>query len=98
MGSGRLEVFHEGEWGWVCGSFGKPEASVVCRELGLGNQGLATPGKWDPAARGKSAPARAWLDGVECSGAEARLQDCALSAWGGHSCGPEASVWVYCTQ
>ena len=34
-GSGRLEIFLQGEWGTVCGNgFGTAEGDVACRQLG----------------------------------------------------------------
>ena len=34
---GRLEIYHNGEWGTVCDDyFGRTEASVACDHLGLG--------------------------------------------------------------
>lgn len=31
---GRLEIFHDGLWGTICGSdFGKKDARVVCKKL-----------------------------------------------------------------
>ena len=34
-GEGRLEIFHDGQWGTVCDDyFGEAETKVVCRMLG----------------------------------------------------------------
>ena len=32
---GRVEVFHQGTWGAICGHFGWNEAVTVCRQLGF---------------------------------------------------------------
>ena len=35
---GRLEIYHNNQWGTICDdSFGNPEAMVACRQLGFGS-------------------------------------------------------------
>ena len=87
---GRVEVYHNGQWGTVCDDhWDINDAHVVCRQLGFfgarsahGNavfgQGL------DPI----------WIEGVGCQGGEASLLDCTHAGWGAHNCnhGEDASV------
>ncbi|XP_031177501.1 scavenger receptor cysteine-rich type 1 protein M130-like isoform X1 [Sander lucioperca] len=34
--SGRLEIFHNGQWGKICNNWGNKDAAVVCKELNCG--------------------------------------------------------------
>ena len=90
---GRVEVYHNGQWGTVCDDgWGIDEAHVVCRQLGF--------------SRAFSAPCHAkygqgsdpiWLDDVKCSGAEASLFDCNHLDWGKkHNCGHHEDANVIC--
>lgn len=80
--SGRLEVYHDGEWGTVCDdSFSDVEATVVCRQLGLGSAGAAISGAFFGRGTG-----RIWLDQVQCRGWESELEDCDARPWGNHDC------------
>ena len=70
---GRVEIYHDGQWGTVCDDhWDRNDGDVACRQLGYpaGSEavfGLAHFG-WG------SGPV--WLDDLRCSGSEARLLDC----------------------
>ncbi|NXA19599.1 DMBT1 protein, partial [Ibidorhyncha struthersii] len=88
--AGRVEVFHQEEWGAVCDhGWDKQDAEVVCQQLGCGTV--------LPASEGVdfgTGPLRVWLDNVNCQGTEPTLTKCQASSWGESSCshGKHASV------
>ncbi|XP_052561062.1 deleted in malignant brain tumors 1 protein-like isoform X6 [Tympanuchus pallidicinctus] len=91
--AGRVEVFHNRQWGTVCDdSWNLRSAKVVCRQLGCGTAASA-PGK--AHFGGGSDPI--WLDDVECSGTEASLSQCRLNNWGNHNCNHEEDAAVVCS-
>ena len=67
-----MEILHAGIWGTVCDdSFDGNEAAVVCRQLKLGKPKKAvTGGKYGPGV------GKIWMDDIQCTGNERRLQDC----------------------
>ncbi|KAM6364604.1 scavenger receptor cysteine-rich domain-containing protein DMBT1-like [Pluvialis apricaria] len=88
--AGRVEVFHQEEWGAVCDhGWDKQDAEVVCQQLGCGTV-LPAPEGVDFGA----GPRRVWLDNVNCKGTEPTLTKCQASPWGESSCshGKHASV------
>jgi hypothetical protein len=92
---GRVEVFHDGEWGTVCDdSFGNPDAEVACRQLGneLGYEAVG----WDFLGNIGSGSGQIWMDDLYCSGHEDSLSDCSHRGWGSHNCGHSEDAWVSC--
>lgn len=87
---GRLEVFHNGQWGTVCDDSFSAETDgfVACRQLGFAGADAVTdptPGV-DPI----------WMDDVECTGSELRLVDCPFSGWGVENCSHSEDVGLIC--
>ena len=81
---GRVEIYHDGQWGTVCDdSWGDSDARVVCRQLGYsGDVGKARSGGTYGQGSGPI-----YLDDVICTGTESRLDDCSSSGgWGIHNC------------
>ena len=89
--AGRLEIYHNGQWGTVCDDeWGRQprNAGVACRQLGhTGRSTFYTAG-------GGSGPI--WLDTVACTGTETRLAACQHEDWGVHDCGHWEDVGVAC--
>ena len=89
---GRLQVYHDGQWGLVCeGNFGREEAQVACRQLGFadGEEGFGGAG---------SGGLPFWLKGVQCQGTESRLVNCLHRGLQEHSCGSFDIAGVECSR
>ena len=90
---GRLEVSHNGVFGTVCNSsFNMAAANVVCRELGYGNEGeIIAENKYHVSL---SSPIL--LDGVQCTGKEDSIFQCAHHGWNVHRCYHSQDAAIRC--
>ena len=88
---GRVEIYHNSEWGTVCDDrFVSDDAKVVCRQLGY------TGGEAHTRAAFGAGTGTIWMDDVQCTGSESRLADCPFGGWGLHNCRHSEDVGVSC--
>ena len=88
---GRVEIYHNSEWGTVCDDrFVSDDAAVVCRQLGY------TGGQAHTRAAFGAGTGTIWMDDVQCTGSESRLADCPFGGWGLHNCRHSEDVGVSC--
>ena len=92
--SGRVEVYHNGQWGTVCDdSFGKNDAKVACRQLGF-DVNSSSYYTQHQSYGGGSGPI--WMANLACTGSEASLNACSHNGWGSHNCSHSEDVGVFC--
>ncbi|XP_036416748.1 scavenger receptor cysteine-rich type 1 protein M130-like [Colossoma macropomum] len=90
--SGRLEVYHNTEWGSVCDDLWDIKgAQVVCRQLGCGPALSANGSAVFGAGEGNI-----WLNRVKCRGNEIHLWDCPHSLKNHTDCSHRQDAGVTC--
>ncbi|XP_036416784.1 deleted in malignant brain tumors 1 protein-like [Colossoma macropomum] len=90
--SGRLEVYHNAEWGSVCDNeWDIREAQVVCRQLDCGPALSA-----DGSAVFGAGEGPIWLNRVKCRGNEIHLWDCPHSLKNHTDCSHSQDAGVTC--
>ena len=90
---GRVEIYHNGEWGTACGDgWDTAEATVVCRQLGFYSSVRA----YKSAHRFGQGRGPIWLSRLSCIGYESSLTDCARSSVGTKNCTHSDDAGVDC--
>ena len=77
---GRVEVYHNGKWGRVCGDgWDMNNAVIVCKELGFGQASsiqLST----------EQYSGQIWLNNLNCDGTELIIAQCSHEGWDNDAC------------
>ena len=85
---GRVEVFHNGRWGTVCGDdWGIEEAMTVCRQLNLGYATKAVTHK-----NFSETGLKIIMSGVKCRVDETSLYYCQHDEWKNTTCSSDDKV------
>ncbi|XP_041455124.1 soluble scavenger receptor cysteine-rich domain-containing protein SSC5D-like isoform X1 [Lytechinus variegatus] len=91
---GRLEIYHNYEWGTICDDyFDLADADVACRQLGYISAQAVKERAYYGAA---SSSVEIWLDNVDCTGNEGELRYCSSRGWGVENCGHNEDVGIVC--
>ncbi|XP_035942367.1 macrophage scavenger receptor types I and II isoform X1 [Halichoerus grypus] len=91
---GRVEIFHNGQWGTVCDDHWELRGGqVICRSLGY--QGVQAVHKGAYFGQGTGP---IWLNEVFCFGRESSIEDCKIRQWGVRGCSHSEDAGVTCTS
>ncbi|XP_061176191.1 adhesion G protein-coupled receptor E2-like [Saccostrea echinata] len=92
---GRVEIYHNGQWGTVCDDhWTQTEARVICRMVGYSSyKGIAKSAAFFGEGSGPI-----WLDDVNCYGYETSLSRCRNIGWGKHNCHHREDAGVVCIE
>ena len=91
--SGRVEVFHNGQWGSVCDDgLDMNDAAVICRQLGMNS-----PSAYYTAGYYGIGTGPVWLSNLNCLGSETNLESCSHNPWGLQTCSHEEDSGVDCS-
>ena len=91
---GRVELYHNGQWGTVChDQWDDTDAQVVCQQVGYSG------GTARRAAAFGEGSGPSWLDDVRCTGTESQITECpSRGGLGSHNCRHAEDAGVVCTE
>ncbi|XP_039695262.1 macrophage scavenger receptor types I and II isoform X4 [Pteropus medius] len=90
---GRVEIFHNGQWGTICDDHWELRGGqVICRSLGY--QGVQNVHKGANFGQGTGP---IWLNEVFCFGKESSIEECMIRQWGVRACSHSEDAGVTCT-
>uniref|UniRef100_W5KTB0 SRCR domain-containing protein n=1 Tax=Astyanax mexicanus TaxID=7994 RepID=W5KTB0_ASTMX len=90
---GRVEIYHDGQWGTVCGdNWDMKDAEVVCRQMGCGRALNAT-----RSAHFVDGSGPTFFDNVDCTGHESNLFSCSQRGRGITNCSHSEDAGVICS-
>ena len=90
--NGRIEVYHNEQWGSICHrGWDINDAHVVCRMLGFQGATAAIPRSFYGAG-----DLNISLTNVQCSGDESMVHLCPHDGWGNHGCTADEIAGVSC--
>ncbi|XP_072041247.1 scavenger receptor cysteine-rich domain superfamily protein-like [Amphiura filiformis] len=93
---GRVEVYHRGAWGLICGrGWDVFDGDVVCRQLGFTR--LIETGTDTDSSYG-SGSEELFLADVDCTGSESFILKCGLNEWRAEDCNSTQAVYVVCSE
>ncbi|KAM4049934.1 neurotrypsin isoform 1-T1 [Anomaloglossus baeobatrachus] len=88
---GRLEVFHNSQWGTICDDgWTELNTQVVCRQLGYKYGKIILDNDFEEIT------SVIWLDDVTCLGKEPTLTHCTKPDWGKHDCTHQEDIHIMC--
>ena len=91
---GRVEIFHDGQWGTVCDDrWNTAGGHVVCKQLGYPRAERI----YYTAHFGRGT-GPIWLDSVQCGERESSLAECSHGGWGVHDCAHAEDAGVCCAR
>ncbi|XP_006834582.1 PREDICTED: macrophage scavenger receptor types I and II-like [Chrysochloris asiatica] len=89
---GRVEIFHNGQWGTICDDHWEiRNGLVVCKSLGY--RGVLSVHKGAYFGQGAGP---IWLNEVYCFGREASIEECKIKQWGVRTCSHTEDAGVTC--